>query len=120
MHELSLAQNILEIVEQHVPRDQSRSVKSIKLRLGEMSGIVSDSLEFCFSAIVAETPMSNAMLDIERIPFTLACRTCRNSFVSEVGVVLCPECGGCDTDVVSGTELQVVEIELCESEPNNL
>jgi hydrogenase nickel insertion protein HypA len=118
MHELSLAQNILEIVEQYVPREQSRSVKSIKLRLGEMSGIVSDSLEFCFSAIIAETPMSNALLEIERVPFTLACRTCKNSFASEAGVVLCPECGGYDTDVVSGTEMQVVEIELRETEPS--
>jgi len=115
MHELSVAQSIFEIVEQYVPRDQGQSVKSVKLKLGELSGVVPDSLEFCFSAITAETPLRGATLDIEHIPFVLHCRSCDRSFKSELGVVLCPECGHSDTQVVSGTEMQVVEIELYES-----
>jgi hydrogenase nickel incorporation protein HypA/HybF len=116
MHELSVAQSILEIVNQYVSREQGGSVKSIRLRLGEFSGIVPDSLEFSFSAITADTPLSETFLDIERVPFVLACRTCEKSFASQFGVVLCPECGGSETDVVSGTEMQIVEIELYEAE----
>lgn len=114
MHELSVAQSIFEIVNQYVLREQSGSVKSIKLKLGEFSGVVPDSLEFCFSAIVVDTPLSAARLEIERVPFMLACKTCKKSFASQFGVVLCPECGGCETDVISGTEMQIVEIEIYE------
>jgi hydrogenase nickel incorporation protein HypA/HybF len=112
MHELSLAQNIVDIVHQYVPSDQTGAVKSVKLKLGDLSGVVSDSLEFCFSAIIADTPLKGMSLDIEHIPFTLHCKQCNATFVGEFGVVLCPTCGADTTEVVAGTEMQVVEIEL--------
>ena len=115
MHELSLAQNIVDIVHQYVPPEQSSSVKSVSLKVGELSGVVADSLEFCFSAIVADTPLSGTTLAIERIPFTLHCKRCDKTFVSELGVVLCPTCGADTTEVIGGTEMQIVEIELREN-----
>jgi len=116
MHELSLAQNILEIVEQNVPSQQRPLVKSIKLRLGESSGVVADSLEFCFSIITADTPMNKAFLQIERTPFMIACSVCRKSFESPMGMSQCPQCGSRETDIVGGTEMRVVEIELNDPE----
>jgi hydrogenase nickel incorporation protein HypA/HybF len=115
MHELSIAQSILDIVHQYVPTDRSNTVKSVKLRVGELSGVVADSLEFCFSAIVADTPLRGTTLDIERIPFTLHCKQCENTFTSEYGIVICPKCGSDSTEVIAGTEMQVVEIELREN-----
>jgi hydrogenase nickel incorporation protein HypA/HybF len=115
MHELSLAQNILEIVEQHVPREQGQSIKSIKLKVGESSGVVPESLEFCFSAITAETDLNGALLIIERVPFMISCRKCRKTFNSELGLNMCPECGCFETEIISGTEMQIVEIELNET-----
>lgn len=114
MHELSLAQNIVDIVHRYVPSGDASSVRSIKLRIGELSGVVADSLEFCFSAITSETSLSGTKLEIERIPFTLHCNDCKSPFTSEFGVVLCPVCGSENTEIVGGTEMQVVEIELCE------
>lgn len=115
MHELSLAQSIVDIVHQYVPDEQGNSVRSIKLRVGDLSGVVADSLEFCFSAITSETSLCAATLQIERVPFTLLCRNCKNSFTSELGIVVCPACGGNNTEVVAGTEMQVVEIEMVDT-----
>jgi len=115
MHELSIAQSIVEIVQANLPVADAMSVKSVKIRIGQLSGVVPDSLEFCFTAITQETPLQGAALDIERVPFVLKCRSCGISFESEAGIVLCPTCGGSDTEVLSGTELQVVEIELDDS-----
>jgi hydrogenase nickel incorporation protein HypA/HybF len=114
MHELSLAQSIVEIVRQNVPIDQRTCVKSVKLRVGDLAGVVADSLEFCFSAITAESELSDTTLQIERVPFTLLCKNCNSTFASEFGVVLCPTCGNTNTQVVCGTEMHVVEIELRE------
>ena len=116
MHELSLAQNIVDIVQQHVPTGQATSITTIKLRVGEMSGVVADSLDFCFTAITSSTPLGSAKLQIEHIPFTLRCSVCANSFTSEFGTVLCPTCGNENTEVVGGTEMQIVEIELRDDE----
>jgi hydrogenase nickel incorporation protein HypA/HybF len=84
----------------------------VKIRVGHLSGVVADSLEFCFTAITQGTRLQGTVLDIEQVPFVLKCRSCSMSFESEAGVVLCPACGGSDTEVLSGTELHVVEIEL--------
>jgi len=112
MHELSIAQSIVDIVQANLPAADTHAVKSVKLKIGQLSGVVPDSLDFCFGAIIQGTSLQGANLDIEKVPFVLRCRTCKTSFESEAGIVLCQKCGGTDTEVVSGTELQVVEIEL--------
>jgi hydrogenase nickel incorporation protein HypA/HybF len=112
MHELSVAQSILDIVRQSVPNDELSDVRIVRLKLGTFSGVVADSLDFCFSVISAETPLAKACLEFEHIPFTVKCRHCQKTFENEIGFVVCPECGGVDTVVLSGRELQVTEIEL--------
>ncbi len=117
VHELSIANNILDIIRQHVPVDQFSLVKSIRLKIGDQAGVVVDSLEFSFSALTAESPLRGARLEVERIPFVVSCRQCGESAPSESGIVACPRCGSVETTIVSGTELRVTEIELLEPEP---
>jgi hydrogenase nickel incorporation protein HypA/HybF len=112
MHELSIAQNIVEIVEDHLPEIGVRKVKSVKLKVGELSGIVPDSLKFCFGAITADTPMQDVILEIERVPFVLECKKCGKVSTNEIGIFLCTVCGSDETKMISGNELLVAEIEL--------
>jgi hydrogenase nickel incorporation protein HypA/HybF len=112
VHELSFAQNIVDIIHQSVPDDEIEKVRIVRLKIGILSGVVADSLDFCFNAISAETRLANARLDIDQIPFTVHCSTCQQAFVNDIGFVVCPECGGTETTVVAGRELQVTEIEL--------
>ena len=112
MHELSVAQNILDIVQQSVPKDELADVRIVRLKLGMFSGVVADSLDFCFTAITAETQLAGAHLAFEHIPFVVKCNQCQKTFENEIGFVVCPECGGVETVVLSGRELQVTEIEL--------
>jgi hydrogenase nickel incorporation protein HypA/HybF len=112
MHELSVAQSILDIVHQSVPQDELADVRIVRVKLGTFSGVVADSLDFCFSAISAETSLAKAHLEFEHIPFVVECRQCQMKFENDIGFVVCPECGGVDTAILSGRELQVMEIEL--------
>ncbi len=112
MHELSIAQNIVEIVQQYVPDATLADVRSVRVRVGGLSGIVPESLEFSFSAIVAGTPLGSARLDIERVPAVCRCTDCRVEFEVADFVFVCPGCGGMHTQLISGSDLQVVDIEL--------
>jgi hydrogenase nickel incorporation protein HypA/HybF len=112
MHELSIAQSILEIVEQYVPRDARAGVRSIRVRVGSLSGIVPESLEFSFSAIVSGTPLGSARLDIQRVPAICRCEGCGAEFETADFVFACPRCGGINIRLMSGSELRVVDIEL--------
>jgi len=112
VHELSFAENIIDIIRQSVPTDELGDVRVVRLKIGILSGVVPDSLDFCFTTISAQTPLARARLEIEQIPFTVVCDACGKSFANDIGYVVCPDCGGVETRVVSGRELQVTEIEL--------
>ena len=114
MHELAIAQNILEIVQQSVPENQAKSVRGIRIRVGQMSGIVPDSLDFCFSAIINDTDMQRARLAIEQVPTLSQCKTCANRFGIEDWIFTCPVCQSTNLELISGKELEIVEIELAD------
>ncbi len=112
MHELALAQEILNIVEQHVPSASVPDVRSVRVRVGSLSGVVPDSLDFCFTAIVGGTPWQSTRLEIEKVAATAACRACSTSFPIEDMAFACPSCGSADVNLASGMELQVLEVEM--------
>lgn len=112
MHELGIAQNILEIIQQSVPEGQAAAVRQIRIRVGQFSGVIPDSLDFCFSVIVKETQMQQATLAIEQVPTISRCRDCTHSFKIEDLVFICPACKSTNLELISGKELEIVEIEL--------
>lgn len=116
MHELSLARGILNLVTEHVPPQRISAVRRVRVDVGRLAGVVADSLEFCYSALVAETPLRHSRLQLNKVPLRLACADCQTTLESEGDVFRCPSCQGRHTRVVSGMELHLVEIEL-EDEP---
>ena len=114
MHELSIAQSIVEIIEQYVPPDERHAVREVKVKIGEMAGVVPDSLEFCYSAIVSNTSLQSSKLLTEFVPFTMQCKLCGEVFSTALGFVQCPKCESVETKVLCGSELQVSEIEVAE------
>ena len=112
MHELALAQNIVETIHQAVPPEGWENVRIVRLQVGAMAGVVPDSLEFSFKALVAETPLSRVRMEIESIPFVVECDACGQISGNDAGISRCLECGSGKTRIRSGTELQVINLEL--------
>jgi len=119
MHEMSIAESILDIVRQHVPEAAIPEVALVRVRVGSLSGVIADSLAFCFEALVADTPLGRARLDIERVSTTCACGDCGHRFEPEAMIFLCPACGSGRTRLESGADLQVVHVELRETTPQD-
>lgn len=117
MHELSIAESILEILNRSVAREELSNVRTVNMKVGEMAGVVCESLEFSFKALTSGTPLAAASLSIEHIPFRIHCSSCNTTSPSRYGFSSCPRCSGTETRVVSGMELHVVSIDLCESVP---
>jgi len=112
VHELGIVENILDIVRQSVPDNRMSAVGSIRLRVGPFAGIVPDSLKFCFDAIAGDAGMAKAELRIEQTSLAASCRDCGSKFEVRDFVFLCPACGGGNLEIISGEELEVVEIEI--------
>jgi hydrogenase nickel incorporation protein HypA/HybF len=120
MHELSIAQSIVDIIRQYVPKDQEEDVRLVKIRVGPLAGVVPDSLDFCFGAIVTDTQLSKTRLNIEETRLQSRCLDCNEVFDVAGASFICPRCAGGEIKVVSGTELQVVEIELSDRQAGTI
>jgi hydrogenase nickel incorporation protein HypA/HybF len=112
MHEISIAESILDIADQQARAQNARSIQIIKLRLGEFTTIVREALEFAFEIARQGTLAEHARLEIETVSIVLRCAVCDKATPPVGGVCLiCAVCGF-PMEIISGEELQVEYIEV--------
>jgi hydrogenase nickel incorporation protein HypA/HybF len=113
MHELSIAQNLLDIVSAQCLKDGFREIESVNVKIGRASGIMPDALSFAFDAIKTETIAQNASLNITEIPVTAFCSDCNSAFtVEEEYVLCCPSCKGSSFVMTAGREMDIIDMEV--------
>ncbi len=113
MHELSIAQSIVDVVEERATECNAAHVKSVRLKIGEANGIVADSLTFSFEMLTSLEPvLVGAQLFIDTVPHRARCRHCQQEFAVQHFIVRCPTCETWDADVISGTEFTILEMEI--------
>ncbi len=115
MHELSIAQSIYNHVIQEVEQKQLPPVRKIVVRVGELSGVMPDALQFCFEAIIKETPLDKCQFIIEHVKLNGQCNNCRQKLNIENYVFNCPHCQSTDITVIQGEELDIAYIEVEET-----
>jgi len=107
MHEISIAESIVQIAEAKAREQNARSIQVIKLRLGTFTTIVADALQFAFEIARQGTLCRDALLDIEIVPMVVRCVICETITEPIRGVCLiCAQCGF-PLEIVSGEELQI-------------
>jgi hydrogenase nickel incorporation protein HypA/HybF len=113
MHEVSIAQGLLEIAIDNCLKRGYKGIELIKVKIGRASGIVADSLRFAFEALKVGTIAEKAVLTIEEIPVSGFCEKCNKNFtVEEAFVISCPFCGGTSFRIETGRELNIDEMEV--------
>ncbi len=110
MHEMSIAQSLAEILREEMEKAGARSLRSVRLAVGEMSAIVPEALAFGFQVVTAGTEMEGAELMMETVPLSGKCRDCGGEFQIRDYDFQCPSCGGSGIEIITGRELSVLEI----------
>jgi hydrogenase nickel incorporation protein HypA/HybF len=65
MHELSIAEELLNIITEKAQRAGIRKIVRIDLRIGEFSGVLPDALVFAFEMLSRDTMSEGARVEIE-------------------------------------------------------
>jgi hydrogenase nickel incorporation protein HypA/HybF len=113
MHELAIAQSIVDTVEAKATECKAARVKGVRVKIGEASGVVIDSLTFCFEMLTSLDPtLEGAQLLIDLVPHRAWCNHCDSEFPISNFVAQCPTCKEWSNTIVSGTELQILEMEI--------
>ena len=116
MHELSIANSLLEIASEHATSAGAEKIKTITLRIGALSCVHQDALEFSFELITKDTMLEGANLEIIHVPVTVFCIPC-NQAIELPGIqsFRCPICDTPSPDIRTGKELDVESIEIIEN-----
>lgn len=116
MHELSIAYNLVEIVDAAARNAGAARVNVVHLRLGAMAGVVEDALQFSFPIAATGTLAEGAALVIEPVAVQVYCDRCAApQTLAPPFVFRCPVCGQPVVRLLQGRELQIEAIEIEES-----
>lgn len=112
MHEMSLCESVLQILEKSAKAEGFTSVKRIWLEIGMLSCVEPEAMRFSFDVVSKGSLAENATLEIERVPATAHCLSClQDVTVTQYGDP-CPACGGGDLQISGGDQLRVKELEV--------
>lgn len=116
MHELGIANSVLEAVKTELARRAARAhLQKVGLRIGELAAIDQDALRFCFEAITRETEFESLQLEIEFCPRRHRCPNCGREFAVRDFDFRCPQCACLETACVGGDELELAFLEVEEN-----
>lgn len=111
MHEMSIALEVVEQVEEAVRPEGFEVVESVRLQIGELAGVVPDALRFCFSLACEGTVLDGAELLTDVVPGRARCVPCDAAWPTGMPPQLCcPRCDGATSELLSGRELRIVSV----------
>lgn len=111
MHEIGLAEAILEAVEK---RADGRPVRRATVRAGALLRVVEPSIDQAFQLVTEGTLAEGAAIDLVVTPARLTCRACGHDGSTLDPLAVCPACGAGDVDVTGGDELVLESIEIAQ------
>ena len=112
MHELPIAESILEIAQRHGKQADATRISDIYLVIGQLSSVIDDSIRFYWDMISEGTLAEGARLHFRRVPAEFSCQDCEAKYQPESEDFSCPQCGGARVKLIAGGEFQVEAIEV--------
>ncbi len=107
MHELSIAQSIVELAEEVAEKEKADSVQSIDIEVGALSGVVLDALNFAMEITVKNTRLRNAKINYLKINGKAECKECFCQFETNDLLAFCPKCKQANYRIVDGKQLRI-------------
>ena len=112
MHEMSLAEGIIELVESTARREHARKVGLVVLEIGQLSSVEPEALRFCFDVVTRGSMAEGAALEIVEVPGAGWCMVCSQTVPIRERFAACPRCGSHQIQPTAGTEMRVREIAI--------
>ncbi|MFO7998695.1 MAG: hydrogenase maturation nickel metallochaperone HypA [Bacteroidales bacterium] len=110
MHELGIAMRIVEIAAKVARQNGLEGVDEINMEIGELSGIVPETLTFSFEVASKNTMLEHAKLGIAIIHARASCNVCGMEFTPDGFLTICPECGTFECEIIQGREIHIRSI----------
>jgi len=112
MHELSLCEEVVRLIDEQARRLHFRVVRSVRLEIGRLSCVEPSALRFAFDAVAKSTICDGAALEIGEIEGQGFCDHCQRCVTISQRFDACPDCGHYPLKVTAGEEMRIGELEV--------
>jgi hydrogenase nickel incorporation protein HypA/HybF len=112
MHEFSIMQSTLETAARETRAAGATRIHRVKLRIGKLSGVVPEALQFAFDALKTDSPAAEAELEIEAVPAVCWCAGCAAEFETADLTYECPRCHQPSGELRRGAEMELAALEI--------
>ncbi|MCP4270513.1 MAG: hydrogenase maturation nickel metallochaperone HypA [Gammaproteobacteria bacterium] len=112
MHEISLCEGILQIIESEADKQGFSKVRTVCLEIGDLSCVSEDALHFGFEAVMRHSIAEGAKLEIINIPATAWCMQCSKDVKVKRRFDECPDCGSYQLQATGGDEMKIQSMEV--------
>jgi|SRR5215469_11092363 len=110
MHEVSICQSIVDLVEEEFSESDLPNIRIVHLKIGMLSCLQPEFLKKVYEFMTADTNLKDSRLEFERTAILAECEHCRQNFEVKYHVFICPQCGAPSSKIVQGNELLVDKI----------
>ncbi len=112
MHEMSLCEGVLQILESEAQKQGFNRVKAVWLEIGDLSGVEIDAMRFSFDAVTRNSLADGAVLEIINVPGSAWCMQCSKTVNVKQRFDECPNCGSYQLQVTDGDQMRIKELEV--------
>lgn len=112
MHEMSLAEGVLQLIEDTVSRQDCNKVKLVVLEIGQLATVEPEAMRFCFDAVTRGSIAEGATLEIIEVVGQGWCMHCAETVNMHQKFDACPQCGSYQVQVTAGDEMRLKELEI--------
>lgn len=112
MHEMSLAESVLQIVENSARSQDFSRVKAVWVEIGRLSCVEPEALRFAFAAVTDGSIAHGARLEIVEVAGRGVCLECAAEVELAERHAACPSCGSYKLRVTGGEDMRIRELEV--------
>lgn len=108
---MSIAQSLIDVLREEMIRHHVKTLKSVRLNIGQISAVVPAALSFCFEVVTNGTDLEGVKLIMDIVPLMGYCNECEKEFEIKEYNFVCPTCSSTKIDTIGGQGMSVVEME---------
>jgi hydrogenase nickel incorporation protein HypA/HybF len=108
VHELAITESVVDAVTDRLP---DTKITCVHLEIGALSGVVADSVRFCFDLVTEGTNLEGARLEITETAGQCHCKVCGSDFEPDSPIAICP-CGSIEISVLAGLDLKIASVQV--------
>ncbi|SMC09780.1 hydrogenase/urease nickel incorporation protein HypA [Nitratiruptor tergarcus] len=114
MHEYSIVQSMLDLIEENAKKHNATKVEKVVVKIGVISGVEPHLLKIAFDTFKEGTICESAELTMHIQPIVARCKKCERviEFPKETLFFECSSCGSVELSIVDGEEMYLMSLEM--------